>query len=633
MFYSVLVARNIDSLYQYESEDVISIGTVVQVDFNGNLSFGVVYSIDSKKNYDKLKKIDKISNYIISDKIIKFLEFFSKYNLVSLGNALKMLLNEDIFKIPRKKKIPTSISSYKIEKEILLNDFQKEIYEKIGQETFNVFVINGVTGSGKTMVFLKCIKDQLIKGKQVLLLLPEIALSDQIVNICKNYGLNPFVYNSFVKDSEKREIWKGVINKDIKFVIGTRSALFLPFKSLGLIVVDEEHDTSYKQEENPIYNARDMAVSFANILNIPIILSSATPSLETIYNVKCGKYIELVLNSRYNNVLLPSVEVINKPKFGLFSVRMTDAIQNSLDKKEQVLIYYNKRGYSSISYCTECGYVLECPNCSSYLVRHDINSTMQCHYCFYSEKIDSKCKKCGAINSIKYYGYGVEKIYQMLRDFFKDATIEIASSDSLNSPDKIKLFLERVHNKQIDIIIGTQIIAKGHNFENLKLVCILDMDEVIKSPDIRSYERAFQFFTQVSGRAGRFERGHVIVQTDVDDFDIYKLLNKDDFIEKELDERKKYNLPPFFKMASIIIKGVNEKSTKDIAYKVMKFLNFSNVEVLGPIPAPIYKINNKYRWRILLKYSKNLNIQKFLKTPMLFKNKNIKIDIDPISFF
>lgn len=543
-----------------------------------------------------------------------------------------MFLNDDIFKNARKK-LSNFTNNLESKRSIVLNEEQRDVYTKINQYKYGVFVINGVTGSGKTMVFLSCIIDQIKKGKQVLLLLPEIALSDQIVNTCMIYGLNPFVYNSFVKDSEKREIWKGVSTNDIKFVIGTRSALFLPFKSLGLIVVDEEHDSSYKQEESPIYNARDMSVVLANILNIPIILSSATPSIETIYNIKCNKYTELVLNNRYNDVLLPSIDVINKPRFGLFSVQMTDAIQTALDNKEQVLVYYNKRGYSSISYCTECGYIFECPNCSSYLVRHDINNSMQCHYCFYSEKLSSRCKKCGAIDAIKYYGYGVEKIYQMLCDFFKRANIAIASSDSLNSPDKIKDFLEKVHNQQIDIIIGTQIISKGHNFENLKLVCILDMDDIIKSPDIRSYERAFQFFTQVSGRSGRFGMGKVIVQTGESGFDINMLMDKENFINSELNERKKYDLPPFFKLVSIIVKGINEQNTKNLAYNIVKSLNFSNVEVLGPIPAPIYKINNKYRWRILLKCSKNLDIQKSLKKSNLFRNKNIKIDIDPISFF
>ena len=635
MFYSLLVPRNIDITYQYESELILDVGQIVVINFNNKLTIAVVMSHDNEKQFKELKKIDSATEYRISPNQIKFLKFFAEYNLQKSGNVLKMMLNNDITKTNTKKLSLKQKSDENFFSPTLSSE-QEEIFQKVfSKNNFHVFALEGVTGSGKTEIYIKLIIEKLQQNKQCLLLLPEIALTDQICARFKQYGISPSVYTSFTTPAQKREIWKAVAKNECNFVIGTRSSLFLPFQNLGIIIIDEEHDASYKQEENPIYNARDMAVVLAKINNIPILLGSATPSIETFYNTTIGNYEHLLLTKRFSGTELPEFELIPKQQNELFSEKTLLEIQNTLDKGEQVLIYFNKRGYNLISKCTSCLKILECPFCSSYLVKHPFKGVYECHYCFYQLKIDDTCPYCKCEHSIESFIDGIEKVAEVVQEKFPGYSIGIASSDTFTTLNKINDFLENVRNDKFNIIIGTQIIAKGHHFSNLTLVCILDLEAIIKSPDIRSLEKAYQFVNQISGRAGREQKkGKVLVQSSLQNFDINLILDRNKFFNFELENRKKFNLPPFKRLTSIIVSNKNPKSAENKAFDIVSDLSFINgINVLGPIPAPIYKISGKYRWRILIRYDRNFSIQKILKTRKFTFDIDVKIDIDPISFF
>ena len=507
--------------------------------------------------------------------------------------------------------------------------------------------MDGVTGSGKTEVYFHAILNILKQKKQVLVLLPEIYLSTEWnFRFKQNFGVDPLIWHSNLSKKIRKETWFKVNRGDNNAIVGARSALFLPFSNLGLIIIDEEHDNSFKQEEGVLYNARDMALIRAKIEKIPIILSTATPSMETWSNSQNNKFSYVKLSERIGIAKMPEIRIVDMREANLdynkwISHSLKDKISENLVNKNLSLLFLNRRGYAPLKLCNSCGHRLGCQNCESWLVEHKKDNILICHQCGITQKFKNKCKSCGEVETLISCGPGVERIEEEIMGYFPDVKIEILSSDTVKNPQAMSALLEKIQNSEIDIIIGTQMISKGHNFKNLTLVGIIDADMSLSGGDLRASEKAFQVLHQVSGRAGREnKKGIVLIQTYDPENQVIEALkknNRDNFLTMEKDFRKIANLPPFGRLVSIII------SSKD-QYKLERFgntlkdiaPNFDNVSILGPAPAPIFYLRGKFRYRFLIKTKKEINIQKVIK--IWLKNTKIPsaiklvIDIEPYSF-
>ena len=522
-------------------------------------------------------------------------------------------------------------------------DAYEKLKSKVNIKNKKPILLDGVTGSGKTEIYFKVIKDILNLKKQILVMLPEIALSQQWLERFKeSFGFYPLVWNSKVKLSEKRKIWNKALTQKSFVLVGARSSLFLPYSNLGLIVIDEENDQSFKQEEGVIYNARDMAVVKAKIEKISIILVSATPSLETYKNCKDQKYFLVKIKKRFKGSDHPIIKVIDmrKSNSNLISETLELELHKNIRKKKQSLILINRRGYAPVSLCVSCGAKRKCKYCDASLVYHKESNFLICHQCGRKELLDEECTKCGS-NKFILVGVGIEKVYEEVSKVFKSAKIIKLSSDSMDRENFAKT-LEQIEQSKVDIIIGTQIISKGFDFENLKSVFILDFDMWFNNADIRTNEKIFQLTQQVAGRAGRrVERGEVFIQTYEPKHhllnDIIKN-NRDLFYEKELKIRKKSILPPFSKLLLITITSQNIKLAEEKAKNIQRlFDSILNLKVLGPIPAQIFYVNKKYRFRLLIKSTNPLIIQNYLNSKKFSFNVSskvkIKLDFDPYNLY
>lgn len=509
-------------------------------------------------------------------------------------------------------------------------------------------LLDGVTGSGKTEVYFEAIAEALRQGKQALILLPEISLSAQFLErFERRFGVLPALWHSEVPTAQRRVTWTGVAEGKTKVVVGARSALFLPFADLGLIVVDEEHDASYKQEEGVLYNARDMAIVRARLGSFPVVLVSATPSLETMVNVQQNKYTYLNLPSRHAGARLPDINVINlkstppeRQKF--IAPPLQKALQEVFEAKEQSLLFLNRRGYAPLTLCRTCGHRFQCPSCAAWLVEHKRHSRLQCHHCGFAQSVPRNCPGCQAEDSFAACGPGVERIQEEVQLLIPEARTFILASDVITSPGMISAAVHDIEDHKYDIIIGTQIIAKGHHFPSLTLVGVIDADLGLAGGDLRAGERTFQLLHQVSGRAGRAEKpGRVFIQTYMPEQTVIKALAKndrDEFLAVEAREREKAVMPPYGRLAALILSDPDENKLdmfcRSLAQKAPRY---DDIRVLGPAPAPMGFLRGKHRRRFLIKAEKNLPIQKYLaewlgnvKTP---SSLQLKVDIDPQSFF
>jgi len=533
-----------------------------------------------------------------------------------------------------------------------LSEKQKEIYGSLEKDLFanthSVSLLEGVTGSGKTEVYFHLMAKALEQNKgQVLLLLPEIILTSQLINrFKKQFNFEPAIWHSQITSSKKREIWQGIVTGKIKILLGARSSLFLPFKNLNLIVVDEEHDHSFKQSENPCYQARDMAVVKAKLKNIPIILCSATPSLETIINTKTKKYKKYFIANRFQNSSQPEFEIIDLKteklkKDSYISTKLKERISECLDKKQQTLLFINRRGYAPIVLCQKCGYKINCPHCSCTLTKHKFIHKTICHYCGHTANIPNVCPECNSKESFLSYGTGVERIEEEIQKYFPQARTLLMTSDSIKNSKDNENVLNKILNLEVDIIIGTQMVAKGHHFPELTLVGIIDADIGLFGGDLRSSEKTYQMLTQVAGRAGRESKyeSKVVLQTYSSENLIIQYIaqnNKNALLDFEEQSRKLSGLPPFGKMACILLKGKNSQQTFDLARKiVIQIPSHKLIEILGPSPAIMHKIDKYYRYKIIIKTDKKINIQKLISTyinPNIPSSIKIKIDIDPYDF-
>ena len=636
--------------YSSEISESLKAGDFVKAPFGSSEITGVVWPHEQKTEKKfKIKKITKKINVKnLSSSMIEFISWFSKYNLVPLGMSLKMcLLNKDVVERTFKKEFNKfRIKNYN--NKFILNAEQKKSLDYIRSigNNYNVSVIEGVTGSGKTLVYFERIKDFLDKDFQALILLPEIALTNQFSRRFKEFfGSEPAIWHSGTTKKNKSIIWKGITEGKIKIVIGARSSLFLPFKNLGIIIVDEEHDASYKQDEGISYNARDMAITRASIENIPINLVTSIPSVETYNNIVNKKYYLTKLEKRYKEAILPKIEIINLRSEVLnkncwIAKKTINKVKKYLDKGDQILFFLNRRGYAPFVICKKCGNKFQCPNCTVNLNFHKKLNKLLCHYCGFKSSLSRDCKdnkRCDLL----FCGPGVERIYTELKEIYPKKKIQIFSSDTLEKNKLANQLLKNVEKKKIDILIGTQLLSKGFHFPKLNCIVVVDGDFSSHGYDLRSAEKNVQLYHQLSGRAGRAgDISTIFFQTYTPEDEVLINISKNDphiFLEKELLLRKEKKLPPFFRLISLIISGANESSIMRFAINIKsKLPKINEINVLGPVLAPITKIRKKYRCRILIKYPKNLFIQKYLSESLdkikITPGIKLEVDVDPINF-
>ena len=516
--------------------------------------------------------------------------------------------------------------------------------------SFSTTLLRGVTGSGKTEVLLDIVSEYVAKNTQVLILVPEIGLSSGFISrTIKALGIAPVEWNSAITNSKKAEIFQSLISDDrIKVVVGARSALFLPFKKLGLIIIDEEHDISFKQQDGVRFHARDMAVLRAHCQNISVILSSATPSLETVLNCKKGKYSKVDLLHRFSKEAKVDKLVIDMRNEELeknksISPKLRELIEGSLCQNGQVLLFLNRRGYAPLVVCKACGDQLSCNYCDTKLVEHRELKCRLCHQCGSAFPLANYCENCGAVEQFKLLGLGVEKLFEECSEIFPKKMIKIISSDQLKSKGSLNESLLQIERGEIDIAIGTQILAKGHNFPHLALVGIIDGDLGFNSVDLRGAEKTFQIMQQVSGRVGRFKKsGIVAIQSWRPENEIIKaILEGDDekFWDQELKNRKRANVPPYSQFIAMILEGNELKSLLVCGQKIYNAfskLSKFEIQVFGPAIAPISKIRGKIRVRMLIQCPKNTITKKFFQDTLdgikVPKSQNIIVDVDPQNF-
>ena len=648
----VLFPKIFDYPFTYESEisESLNSGDFVKAPFGSSEITGVVWPHEQKTNKKfKVKKIlKKIKVKNLNSSMIEFISWFSKYNLVPLGMSFKMcLLNKDVVE----KSFNKELEKFKIKKnknKFLLSIDQKKslnFIRKIGDK-YNVTVLEGVAGAGKTLVYFERIRDLVNKGFQALILLPEIALTNQFSERFKEFfNTEPAVWHSGTSKKNKSIIWKGITEGKIKIVIGARSSLFLPFNNLGIIVVDEEHDTSYKQDEGVSYNARDMAITRASLENIPINLVTSIPSIETYNNILNKKYNITKLSKRYKEASLPNIEIINLhsevlAKETWIANKTINKVNKYLEKGDQVLFFLNRRGYAPFVICKQCGYKFQCPNCAVNLNFHKKLNKLLCHYCGHKSSLLRICKnnkKCDLL----FCGPGVERIYSELKKKYPSKKVEILSSDTLKKNSSTNLILKKIEKNKIDILVGTQLLSKGFHFPRLNCIVVVDGDFSSHGYDLRSAEKNIQLYHQLAGRAGRVSNTSTIYfQTYTPDDEVLLNISKNDphaFLQKELLLRKEKKLPPFYRLISLIISGKNELLIMKFATSIKsKLPQIKEVNVLGPVLAPIAKLKKKYRCRILIRYPKNLFIQKYLSQSLnkikIASGIKLEVDVDPTNF-
>ena len=650
MQYPILIPNIFNHPFTYESDKILKIGTYVKVSFGKNNLTGVVWSSFEKKNKKifKLKKIKSIIDIVpLKIETVNFLNWFSNYNLVPLGMCLKLhlLSGEAITKFDDKQ-----YQIFKQKKNVQkfhLSTAQVKVFREMLKKNseFRVHLLQGITGSGKTIVYFKQVEEVLKKGCQALILLPEIGLTSEFERKFEQFfGFSAAIWHSGITPKRKKIIWSGVALGLIKVVIGARSSLFLPFKKIGLIIVDEEHDQSFKQDVGIIYNARDMAIARANFEKIPINLVTAVPSIETYANVKKKKYSISRLVKRYKDANLPSFEIIDLNKNKLdkqswIAPETLSKVKDHLKKKDQILFFMNRRGFAPYALCKNCVKVYSCPNCSINLVYHKNKNILLCHYCGFKNKLNRSCSK-GNVCDFVFSGPGVERIAEEVKILFPDKKISIFSSDTMNKKSSIEK-LDSIVKGEVDILIGTQLISKGFHFPNLNCIVVLDIDLTSNGHDLRTAEKNLQLYHQLSGRAGRTGKAaKVYFQTYGINQNIINQITHPDpfvFLDNELKLRQKNNLPPFERFVSLILTSSEENNLEKESQNLKKIL-LDSIEdrVLGPVNAPIYRVKGKYRQRLLIRSKKGSQIQnklaEILNNLKLSSEIKLTVDVDPITF-
>ena len=533
-----------------------------------------------------------------------------------------------------------------------LTDGQAEAAEhlrkKAGDDAFSVTLIDGVTGSGKTEVYFEAVASALESGKQVLILIPEIALTQAFLErFHDRFGAKPAEWHSDLAPKKRERVWRQVAEGQLRVVAGARSALFLPFRELGLIVIDEEHDPAYKQEDRVFYNARDMGVVRGHIGGFPVVLASATPSLESRVNANQGRYERIVLSSRFADAALPDLATIDMRKAapqrgGFLSPVLIEEMKKTLARGEQSLLFLNRRGYAPLTLCRVCGHRFQCPDCSSWLVEHRFRRQLVCHHCGYNEPRPEACPECGTLDHLVACGPGVERITEEVDQLFPDARTIMLSSDMMGGVKRLRLELEAIAKGEADIIIGTQLVAKGHNFPGMTLVGVVDADLGLANGDPRAAERTFQLLAQVTGRAGRSGRKSLgLLQTYQPEHPVMRAIVTGDaeaFYDREIAERERAGLPPFGRLAGIIVSAVTRQEAEGHARDLRRAApRADEVDVLGPAEAPLALVAGRHRFRLLVQGTRRCDLQGFLRDmikagPKPRGSVRVQVDIDPQSF-
>lgn len=678
-------------------------GDIVSVPFGKGESLGVVWGEGKAKLAPgKIKAVLKRHDFPpLPETMRKFLDWAAWYNCAPKGAVLKMTLPiKDIAKEGRKRFDPGEMQMH-IAK---LSDAQKiaaqQIEQKLGHG-FSVTLLDGVTGSGKTEVYFDAAA-QVLEGvggsgdrgigenasspnpripdslnPQVLVFLPEIALSVQwLERFEKRFGFTPLVWNSSITPAQKREGWKAIARGEARVVVGARSALFLPYRNLKLIVVDEEHDQSYKQEDGVIYHARDMAVARARFEQFPAVLVSATPSLESYHNARAGKYHEVSLPARHGGAAMPAIAMLDMRQVpierGAFiSGPLREALANAIAAGHQAMLFLNRRGYAPLLLCRHCGHRFECPDCSAWMVLHQRRGIggsgnrgmgeenllfpeppnprspspyLQCHHCNHRQPVPPACPACNKEGELHACGPGVERLEEEVKSFLPEARVAVMASDSTGLREA-EAVIAAMEKGEIDLLIGTQMIAKGHHFAGLAVVGVVDADLGLAGPDLRAAERTYQLLHQLSGRAGREKTpGTVYLQSFCPEHPVMRALMSGDreaFLQAELAARKNAKMPPFSRLAAVIVEGPKEDHVLKVARQLAS--SFAPVprspdplRLLGPAPAPLYRLSGKFRQRLLVKAGRDINLPDFVKgwvnSVAAPSSVRVKVDIDPVGF-
>ncbi len=508
-------------------------------------------------------------------------------------------------------------------------------------------VLDGVNGAGKTEVYFAAIARALEAGRQVLVLLPEIALSAQwLARFAARFGAEPAQWHSELTRAQRRDTWRAVADGAAHVVVGARSALFLPLPALGLIVVDEEHDASYKQEDGVVYHARDMAVVRARLEGVPVVLASATPSLETVVNVEAGRYRRLLLPDRHGVARLPRIEAVDMrgaalPAGRWLSPTLTTALVETLAADEQALLFLNRRGYAPLTLCRACGHRLGCPSCAAWLVEHRRFGRLQCHHCGHAESVPAACPSCGAEGRLAACGPGVERLAEEVAERFPDARQAVMASDTVTGPAAAAELVRRVAAHEVDLLIGTQIVTKGHHFPLLTLVGVVDADLGLGGGDLRAAERTYQALHQAAGRAGRGGRpGRALIQTYMPEHPVMRALSvgdRDSFLAHEADARRALAMPPFGRLAAVIVSATEAIAAEGVARALARCApRGAGVTVLGPAPAPLSLLRGRYRYRLLLKAPRAARVAPLVRDWLAqvkpLGGVRVQVDIDPYSF-
>lgn len=674
----VSIPRPIPESLTYEipnSLEKIQIGSVVEVPFRRSKIEGFIVGFETADKIQSEYEIKPIERYLTETPVfneddLKFYKWVSDYYQIPLGEVLGTAFTKSVFIRPsrtvKRKKTEPSESTKPVS--FAHTDEQKtaisSIVESVRSSKFKSFLLYGVTGSGKTEVYLNAAKECIAQGKSALILVPEIALTPQLRTRFEEYfGDSVAVLHSSLTEKTRRDFWWDALEGRKKLVVGARSAIFAPLKNIGLIVVDEEHETTYKQEDRLRYNARDLALVRAKHHDATVVLGSATPSIETFYASKSGKHTLLELRERPQSRPMPIIEIIdmkeehdrkkktakeNKSPFErvIFSDAMINGVVKTLHRGEQAIIFVNRKGYSSFLLCKDCGDVPECLNCSVSLTYYANSRKLRCHYCGFEDRVPEKCGKCGS-SGIKFMGLGTELAYEelekILKPEFENLTIARLDSDTAPNMKKLEEILQDFRDKKTQILLGTQMLAKGHDFPNVTFIGIVLADLNLHLPDFRSGERTFQLLAQVSGRAGRGSiAGKVILQTYMPDHYVIEAAKEQDyrkFYEREIEERKVFEYPPFSRMAHLEFRNLKEERAQSEARKISNLLDHllknkdgvmgSDVTYLGPTAASIGKIANQYRWQILLKSEKFSSLNAVIRT---LRKEGVRfIDVDPVS--
>ncbi|MHA1548968.1 MAG: primosomal protein N' [Alphaproteobacteria bacterium] len=516
------------------------------------------------------------------------------------------------------------------------------------EQVFAVALLDGVTGSGKTEVYLEAVAVALMRQAQVLILVPEIALTaDFLDRFADRFGARPAEWHSDVSPKGRERAWRGVADGSVRAIVGARSALYLPYQNLGLVVVDEEHDLAYKQEDRGTYSARDMAVVRGHLAGFPVILSSATPSIESRANADAGRYRHLLLRDRYKAAVLPGIAAIDMrsdgPERGRFvAPRLVTAIGETIAAGEQALLFLNRRGYAPLTLCRTCGHRFQCPNCSTWLVEHRFRGLLQCHHCDHAEKTPEACPECGDTESLVACGPGVERLAEEITARFPDARTIVMSSDLAGGVARLRTELAAITAGEVDIVIGTQLVAKGHNFPLLSLVGVVDADLGLAHGDLRAAERTYQLLSQVTGRAGRSGgASRALLQTFAPDHPVIQALiagDREGFYEREIAARREAGLPPFARLAALIVSAPDRGTAHAHATALRRTAPAqADIQVLGPAEAPIAVLRGRHRYRLLVRAPRSANLQAYLRAWLAVAPKErggtrVHVDVDPQSF-